>query len=246
MPRSHDAALEKGKCIFDGIGVNLAHDVDLAAMVNGPMWDAREFCGIGIRSEIVRDNHVNIGFDVLADVLRESSCFHIVSMEEPQIAVSLPNADHDFFVVSFCRMALTDVPAAYVGFVHLYRAGKFWFGSFFHRGPDSVAEIPCGLVADSKRAVNLMCAYALFRFAEKQRSHEPFLKWQVRVVKNRARRHGKLVIATLAVEQLLIRLKLYSRVIAARAVRSIGPADTAEQFTAFFRRAVAVYQGSKI
>src|SRR6266581_2151285 len=241
MPRSHNAALKKGKRILDRVSVNLPHDVDSATMVDGFVRNARTFCGIGIGSKVVSNNHVHIGFDVLPDVLRECSRFYVISVKEPQIAVPLSDADDNFFIVVFCCMALADVPAANIGFVHLDGASKFWLRGFFHCGPDPVAEIPCGLVADSQRAVNLVCAYALLRFAEKKRSHEPLFKRQMGVVKDRASRYSKLVIAALAVEDLFLSVKFYCRVATARALWATRPAESAEQFTALFRRAVAAY-----
>ena len=61
-----------------------------------------------------------------------------------------------------------------------------------------------------------------------------FSSGKMGVVKDRASRHGKLIIATLAVEQLLVSLKLYGRVFAARAERTIRPAQAAKQFAGLF------------
>ena len=232
VPRSNDPTLKKGERRFYGIGVNVSHDVNVAAVVDGFMRDACDLGGMGIRRKIVGNDHVNIGFDVLSNVLRERSGLHVIGMKESQIAVALANPDHDFFVVVLGGMTFTDGATPDVGLVHFNRAGEFSFGRLFHRSADSVAEIPSGLVGDAESTLNLASRDALLCFTEKQCSHEPLFERQMGVVKDRASGHGKLVVTALAVEKLFVSLKLYSRVIAARALRSIVPAETAEQFAA--------------
>lgn len=243
MPRSNDAALQKGESGFNGIGVNISHDIDVSAVVDRLVGNASNFRGIGIRSEVIGDNYIHIGLDILSDVLRESSCFHVISVKQSQIAIALANSDHDFFVIVLSRMTLADSSTANVRFIHLNGASQFPLSRFFHRGPDSMAEIPCSLVAaDSKRSLNLTRGDALLGFAEKQGRHQPLFKRQMRVIEDRARRHGKLIVTALAVEQLLVSLKFYSRVVAAPAMRAIRPAQAAEQFAALFGRSVAAYE----
>lgn len=242
MPGSNDAALQKGERGFNGIGVNISHDIDMAAVIDRSVRHASNFRGVGIGSKIVCNNHVHVGFDVLSNVLRKRSGFHVIRMEQPEFAIALANPDHDLFVIILGSVPFADGTTTDVRFVHLHGAGEFALGRFHHRSADSVTEIPCGFVADSERPMYLMCRDALLRFTQKQRSHEPLLKREMRVIKDRACRYSKLIVAALAVEELLVSLKLYSRVITAQTVRAIGPAQAAKQFSAFFGRSVATYE----
>jgi len=72
VPRSHDALLEKRESGFDGVGVNVAPDVDPTAVIDRLVpragYSAALHCE-RIGCQIVRDNHVHVPADVLADVL---------------------------------------------------------------------------------------------------------------------------------------------------------------------------------
>ena len=56
-----------------------------------------------------------------------------------------------------------------------------------------MAEIPCRLVADSKRALNLAGGHSLFGFAEQAGCKEPLPQRQVGIVKDGLGRHAELV-----------------------------------------------------
>jgi hypothetical protein len=56
----------------------------------------------------------------------------------------------------------------------------------------------------------------------------------MRVVEDRASGDGKLVIAVLAVKELLRRLQFDSRAFAAQALGTLGPAEAHKQFAASF------------
>lgn len=242
MPRSNDAALEKGERGFDRVRVNFSHDVHVAAVVDGFV---RHSCDSGsrlVRCEVIGNNHVHIGFDVLSNVLRKRSGLHIVSVKQSEIAVALANPNHDFFIVVLGDVAFSPILATNVRFVHLNRSGQFGLCGFFHRCANAMAEIPCCLVGDSERALNLASGDTLLGLTEKQCRHEPFLKWEMRVIKDRASGYGKLVVAALAVKQLLVGLKFYRRVIAAWADRAIVPTEAAKQFSALFSGSVAAYE----
>jgi hypothetical protein len=98
-----------------------------------------------------------------------------------------------------------------------------------------MAEIPCRFVAsESKGALNLASGHAFLGFAEKKGSKEPFIEWQMRVIEDRSDRHAELVIALLAVEELLFGVKLYHGHLAARTFRASGPAKPDKQLAALF------------
>src|SRR5260370_18849240 len=112
MPRANDAALEKGECRLYGIGMNLSHNIDVTAVVNRFVRNSSSLSCVRVRSKIIGNDHVHIGLDVLSDILGERSSFYIIGMEQPQIAIALPNPNHDFFVVILRRMALAYAPTA--------------------------------------------------------------------------------------------------------------------------------------
>src|SRR5208282_5910370 len=98
MPCTHQAAFEKRKGVFDGIGVNVALDVDFAAVIYRLMlgsWEVSPLHCEGIRCEIIGENHVY----VLADVLSDEACnrlgLHIAGMEHAKLAIALTNTDND-------------------------------------------------------------------------------------------------------------------------------------------------------
>jgi len=186
MPCSHHAALEQAKCAFHGVGVNVAHNISLLTVIdNFVPRDSCFFHGDGMRSEIVRHNHVNIFADVFADELGKRTGLGISGMEHSQIAIALTDADNDFFVFVFADVTFAAIPAADVGFVQFNGATKFWFSGGCHSSADSVAEIPSGFVsADSESALNLASGHSLLRFAHQHGRSEPSYKRQVGVVEN--------------------------------------------------------------
>ena len=103
VPRSHDAALQQGECGFDGVRRNasaiLIADVFTCAMVDDLMFFFADSVLIG--GETIRNKHVNVGTDVLSDVLCQCSALGIFGVEEPQIAIALAKADDDFL----CRFS---------------------------------------------------------------------------------------------------------------------------------------------
>src|SRR5437762_7532234 len=95
-----------------------------------------------------------------------------------------------------------------------------------------MAEIPCCLVAHSQGALDLIRGHTLAGFYQKQDSHKPIGKRQVRVVKDRPRRHGELV-AALAASKLLARIyppKVF--VMATRAFNASRPTEPGKNLTA--------------
>src|SRR5437879_8962024 len=200
MPSAHDAALQKRESILDSVGVNLAHDVNLPTMVDGPVvLHPGLLHGELVGREIVSHDYVHILADVLTDVLGQCTRLHILSMEESHVSIPLANAYDDFFVLKACACSASLVLAADIGFVHLDGAIQHGLVDFVHGRPDAVAEVPGRLVAsDPKGALDLAGRDALLGFGKKQHGHEPSLKRQVRIVENRSRCHAKLVLAVRA------------------------------------------------
>jgi len=227
VPRSHDAALEKRKGGFDGIGMNVSHDVHAGTVVN--LFMVHSFCfphGGIIRGCIIGENDFHVLTDILADILRERSTFGISGMEEAQIAVALANADHYFLVVESYDMSFPFDLAANVGNVHLYFAVEHGLIGLRHCVTDTMAEVPRRLVAHSDCALNLAGRHSLLRFAEQVCGKKPFSKRQMRIVEYGAGSDGELVIAVFAVEKLLVGIQLDHGAFATQAARAFGEAET--------------------
>ena len=92
----------------------------------------------------------------------------------------------------------------------------------------------CRPLCSPDRALDLHCAHALLGFAEQQRSEEPLLQGKMAIIENRAGGNGELVIAALAVEQLLGGFEFDGGHLAARAFNTVRPAQPDKQFAATF------------
>jgi len=202
MPRAHNTALEQAERGFDGVGVNIALHVDSQAVPDSlvPSVFAEMPSGAAIGFIVIGKEHVNVIADILADVLFKRSRAHVLSMKESQITATLTDADDDFLVVVFRCVSLTRILSANVGFIHFDFSTQFRPVRFDHRGPDAMAEIPRGFVADSKHALNLIRRDSLARFAHDERDVEPDSERQMGIVKHCSGSYRKLVAAIVAVK----------------------------------------------
>lgn len=233
MPRSHDAALEKGESGFNGVGVNVAHDVYAGTVVNLLVIRPLGFPhGRFVRGCVVSENDFHILADILADVLCECSPFGVSGMEEPEITVTLADTDHHFFVVHAGDTAFALVPSADVSNVHLHLAVKHRLIGLGHGVPDAMAEKPRCFVAHSDRALNLAGGHAFLRFTEKMRREKPLGEWEVRIVKHGAGCNGELVVTVFAVEELLVGVEFDHGAFTAQAARSFREAEPHKQLAA--------------
>ena len=234
MPRSHDAALEQAESGFDGIGVNVTHDVDPAAVFDDFLFSR---CGFShshfVRSGIIGENDFHIFADILANVLRQCSSLCVSCVKEAEIAVALADADDNFLVVHLADLSFAAIPATDVGRVHFHFAVEHRFGGLRHGVPDAMAEVPCCFVrADAERALNLAGRNSFLRFAEKQRCGKPSCERQVRIIEHGACCDGELVVTVFAVEEVLFGFELNDGSLAAKAARSLWKAQAGEQFAA--------------
>ncbi len=233
VPRSHDAALEQGECRFDGVGVNVSHDVHAGTVINFLVVRSLDFPhGRFVRGSVISENHFHILADILADVTCECPAFGIVRMEEAEIAVALADADHYLFVVHASDPAFALVPAADVSNVHLDFAVQHRLIGLRHSVTDAMAEVPRRLVAHSDRALNLAGRHSLFRFAKQVCREKPLAEWQVGIVEHSAGSHGELVITLFAVEELFVGIQLDHGAFAAQAVWAFREAETDKKLTA--------------
>lgn len=234
VPRPHDAAFEQGEGGFDGVGVDVAHDVASRTVIDSLVILASSFPHSGhVRNVVIGEDDFHVFADILADILRKGARLRIVSMEEPEIAVALADADDHFFVVILCDVAFTAHLATNVGCVYFDFAVEHRLIGLRHRVPDAVTEIPRRLVtSDSESSLNLAGRNTFLRFAEEQRRHEPTQEGQMGIVEHSARCDGELVVTVFAVEQSLFGFELNDGRLAAEAARSLWEAKPSEQFAA--------------
>ena len=236
MPRSNYAALEKRERGFDSISRDheavLVPDVFVGRVIYGLAFRYLSFGkSRGVEDGFVGHDHINVFADVLLHDFANRFRGTVLYVDEFQIATALNDADHGFFVLAIVSGSSSVTFAADVGFVNLDCAVQHLV-NFGHGESDAMAEIPCGLVTDSECALDLICAHSFFGFAEQKGSEKPFLQGKMRIVKDCAGRNGELVIAALAVEQLLCRGEFHGGHFAARALNTIGPAEADKQLAA--------------
>src|SRR5216683_1090136 len=147
MPRSHDSALEQAESGFHGVCVYVPMSIFprvidglvkvLLHLVERPRVDSR----------FVRHNHFYVAPNVGVDNFTHRRGLRILSTNHAQIAVALPDADYNRYVALWTPAAFL---ARNVGFINFDCAAELRRGDFQHRGADSMAEVPRGLVAYAK------------------------------------------------------------------------------------------------
>lgn len=234
VPSSNDAALKQRECGFHSVGVDVSDYVASFAVVDGlVIAPSRLPHGDDVRNVVIGEDNFYILTDILTDVLGESSRFRILRVEEAEIAVALTNANHYFFVVVFCDVALTANLAANVSGIHFHFPIQHGFIGLRHCVPDAMAQIPRRLVtADSESALNLASGHALLRLTEQERCGEPLHKRQVGIVEYRSSGNGELVVAILAVEQLLLGFEFDHGAFAAQAAGAFREAQARQKLAA--------------
>lgn len=229
VPSADDAALEQGKGRLNGIGVNVSNDI-LFGVADGLMELLLVHGeGIGIDLRFIGDDYFHIFANVVCHDLADSLRSGGINVEQSQFAAALADADDYLFVET--RKAATGL-ATNVGFIDLKNAVHHRFLAFDHGRPDAMAEVPSCFVAHADRALNLASRHALLRFAEQVSREEPFCQRQVRVVEYRSRSNRKLVVAILAVEELLFSFELDHGAFAAQALRAFREAQANKQLAA--------------
>jgi hypothetical protein len=216
MPRSNDAALEQGERGFHRVRMNIAVNV---------------YSGFVLNSH----DYLNIFAHCVADVLGESSGFHVLSMEKPQIAAALPDTYNDLlFTVAVSGLAVSSLTCADVGFVHFDSSihhGAFYF---LHGSTNPVTEIPRCLIADSERALHLICRESLPGLNKQQDGGEPSCQWKMRVVENSSGSDREVIFALGTIELLIGSDPRNSFAPATRAHYAFRPAELNQHFPASF------------
>src|SRR5579864_8909972 len=164
MPCADDAALEQAECALNGIGIELVAHILSLAVIDGLVRSehASAFHGGFVCGEIIRHYHVHIFGDVLFDVSRQRSGLNIVSVEDSSLATALPDANDNFLLSATPETAALDSTlgfATHVGFIYFDNTAELFFAAFnrTHGHADSMAQEPCGLVADTEHPLELVC-----------------------------------------------------------------------------------------
>src|SRR5581483_7167591 len=235
VPRSNDAALEQRKCRFDRVGMDVAISIFARRMFDGfvlrPHIAKERRSGIvksfGVAAGIVGHDDFDRPANVLLDVLRQRSRLDILRVEKPQIATTLANAKHDFFVGS--APALTPAfNATDIGLIHFHCAGKRRAFGGGHCFADAVAQVPRGLVTHANGALELIGRHSLPRLYEQEDGEEPRLQRQFRIAKNRAGSHAKLVVTGVADQDCTASVDLPAT---SDASWACGPTQTLQEFS---------------
>src|SRR2546425_4176993 len=159
MPSSHNAALEERECRFHRVCMHIAVSVFLR-VVNGLVLFFRQLIqGPRIDRGFIGHNDFHILAHMTRDDLPNGCGRGILGSDKAKFAVPLANANY------YCFLALwTPSPGfpAHIRFIYLNCAIERLGSYFQHRSADSVAQIPCRLIADSERALNLTGRYSFF------------------------------------------------------------------------------------
>lgn len=234
MPGADHAALKQRECRFNRIGVNVAFHINLELVANRLMSAilANVASGAAIGIEVICKENIHILADVLLDEFAECPGLHILSVEESQFAAALTDADNDFLIVPTVVFPLIAIHAAHKCFVHLYLAREHWTVSLHHGVPNAMAEVPRGFIAHSNGSLNLTGRNTFLRLTEQKSRKKPCFEREMRIVENRARRDRELIVAILAIEELLVGFQFDRWHFAARAFRAGRPAEPDQQFAA--------------
>lgn len=245
VPCANDAALEQRESRFNGVCGD-HESLFPADIFFGPVIDGLAFRGLSARQSIdvesgfIGHDYVNIFADVLGNYLADCLARCFANVDEFQKSVTLHDSNYGLLVVIAAPATRAFIPSANVGFVN-FDCTVNQVAHFGHGVPDSVAQIPCGLVADSQCALHLVRRESLAGLTEQQRCKEPLLQRQMGVIENRSGGDGELIVTTAAIEELLRGLKLHGWHLAARTFNAVGPAETHKQLAALFIRIEEVY-----
>ena len=197
VPATAQAALEQAESRFNRIGVGVATDVFLRAVLDNLVL-VPETCPprhAFVGHELIGDKQIHILSYVFLEELIEDAPSDFLGMEQPQFPVALSDSDNRTLLgAAPTRCKAVSLPAD-VGLIHLDLPREFRFVGFRHCCPDAVAEVPCGLVAHPDRALNLAGGDTLFGLAEDGYGDEPLPERQVGIMEDSSRRHRELVMA---------------------------------------------------
>jgi len=192
------AALEYRKEAFDGVGMELAPDPFLLAVVD------RLMLRIVVRDALVggpfiRHDDLGIVLGVFLDEPMERFLVGDLDGLEPHLALALDGPDHDG-LVPLEAPAHVLYASADEGFVHLDDSAQLLGVEFRHSRPDAMAEIPGRPVSDFERPLHLVGGNALAGLNHKVKSNEPLAERKVGIVEDGPGGRRELVTASVTME----------------------------------------------
>ncbi len=199
MPRTNDAALKQREGRLHGIRVQITDGILPEAVIDSLVLskNASFLDCFGVRREVVRHNYINIFGHVIFDVLRQCSRLHIISVKEPEITATLPDANYYLFGRATSALRTLRRLSSNVGFIYFDCTVKFrlvFFGGT-HSSPNAMAEIPCGFVADSKHPFKLVGAHSLAGLAQHVGRKKPLYERKVSIMEDSSRSYRELIAA---------------------------------------------------
>src|SRR6266567_3174164 len=192
MPCSHNATLEKREGRFHGVSVNVAVSV-LAGMIDSLVKVLLHLVECPrIDGRFIRHNDFYMTADIRVDNLAYSGRLCILSTNQPQIAIALPDADDYGLVTPRTPAALL---TSNIGFVYLDRAAQFFRRYSQHRSANPVCKIPRRLIGHFQHALELVRGHSLAGFGKQVGRKKPFPQRQVGIMEDGSGCHTKLVMA---------------------------------------------------
>ena len=195
MPRSHDTALEQTEGRLYRVG-RYAHSLFISHVLLGLVVYGLVLAAILRSVEVVdgrfvRHDNVNSFINIAVDDVINRLVVDLVRMDEVQVTAALSNANY----WSLIAPALGTLRlSADVHLVNFDRPCEFVV-SLSHCGPDTMTEIPCGLIADSQRALDLVSRHSLAALAEQVGAEKPLPEVQMGIVEDRCGSDRELVMA---------------------------------------------------
>lgn len=201
MERTNDAPLNDTPESFNGVRVNRAAYILIAAVMDNAEWIFTPKVVIAL--VFVCGKQTNLVGHHFAHERSECDCVGIVDYPRNYVALALDCADHDSFTCSASSThaatptwAFVFVPglAAHKGFVHFDVADQLLELLITERSADLMAHEPRGLVGtESHVPHDLQCANPLLAGEHQVHDAEPLSQRLVRVFEDRIDQHGKTV-----------------------------------------------------
>jgi len=231
MPCAHNATFKQREGRFYGVCVNVSVGIVLRVVNRSVEVLLHLVQRPRIDSRFVGNNHFHVASDVCFDNFADGRRLGIFRMNQPEIAVALPNADDNLLFGAVAPLAGL---SSNVSLINLNRAAQFFGSGFEHGRPDAVRKVPSGFIGGLEHPAQLIRRHALARLAEQIGGEKPLPEGQMGVMEDRSRCGRELVAASIAIK--LVTCRYAGNLIrAARwAVDALWPAEFFEVGAALF------------
>ena len=231
--RPHNGTFKQAPYAFYAVGVNVSAYPFFCRMID------RFMAGVGISYSpvvpiLIRINRLARRVSRFRNKFTKLKSIAVRNDFQSDFSAALNRSNNCSLVVSMATSPLTAKASADERLINLNDSLQLFCGHLAHRGADTVAKKPSGLVCDSQRSLDLARRNTLFRFNHEIDRQKPFPKRQVCVVKNRVARYRELVSANVAVVLAAFRKDGHAFPFAARTLHAIRPAQIVQISTALF------------